>query len=347
MTDHQCVCQSAVRRLALIIGDAADQCDEFQEMVERFAMDWHSELGVAVVQVGPGCAFTGAAEVSDLLSGVLGSEATHQVRAAWLNPGPVETQMATLLRAETLAAFAPSRDSPLADLLDRRAISTWFQPIFDRDTRVWGYECLMRAHDEQGNLISPAQLISWARQDNLLFMLDRICREVHIANAARVNNGGTSYFLINFLPSVIYRPEFCLRTTVAALEKTTLPANQVCFEVVETEAIDDNHHLQEILDFYRAAGFRVALDDLAAGYSSLSLLADLDPDFVKIDLQVVQNTLTSEAYRNVCRGIVELGRRQNKQVLAEGIETEEQHAFLLDLGVDLFQGFLLGRPQPQ
>lgn len=347
MAEHKCTCQSAVRRLALVIGDAAADSDEFDELLRRFDMAWHADLKVAVVTVGPGATFAGAAEVSDLISGVLGRDALHRIKAAWLDAGEVEEQLVKLLRASSLADLAPAQDSPLATILDRRAIDTWFQPIFDRGGATWGFECLMRARDEAGDTISPAQLIAWARQDNLLFMLDRVCREVHIANADRVDDGEGYHFLINFLPSVIYRPEFCLRTTVAALKRTNLPPERICFEVVESESVTDHAHLREILAFYREAGFRVALDDVGSGYSGLSLLADLEPDLVKIDRSLVQRVLDSSAHADICRSIAELGRRQGKQVLAEGIETAEQCAHMLDMGVDLFQGFHLGRPAPR
>lgn len=132
--------------------------------------------------------------------------------------------------------------------------------------------------------------------------------EIHIARAAASEAGTDHLFLINFLPSVIYEPEFCLRTTVSAIEGTGLRPEQIIFEVVETEAIEDHDHLRDILCYYRNNGFGVALDDLGCGYSGLSLMADLDPDLIKIDRGVVARADESEGHAEVCRAIIGLAR---------------------------------------
>jgi EAL domain-containing protein (putative c-di-GMP-specific phosphodiesterase class I) len=342
----RCICQSAVRPLALVFGRLADENEEIGEMVRRFDLEWHPDLNTARVDVGPGTAFAGPAEVSELVSGIVGAEQAGQVRATWLDTRPLAEQAGTLLRAESLDAFAPRRDSPLAGILDERRIETWFQPILDRDGAVWGHECLMRAHDAAGNLINPGQMIEWAQQENLLFMLDRVCRETHIHNADAAGFPDHHKFLINFLPSVIYKPEFCLRTTVNALEQTHLSASRIIFEVVETEQVRNHDHLREILEFYRNAGFGVALDDLAAGYSGLTMLAELQPDLVKIDRHLVTRAVESTSHAEICQSVIDLGRRRGRPVLAEGVETEAEHTCMRDMGVDLFQGFLFGRPAP-
>jgi len=343
---HDCHCRTANRPLGVVFGALADQHVEVRDLAERFAAEWREDLGTAVFQVGPDCRFAGAGEVCDLLRAVLGAEATRQVRAAWLQSGSLEQQTARLLRAEPIERLAPQADSPLAAILERRRLETWFQPVLDRDARVWGYECLMRARDEEGAPISPARIFEWAERENLLFMLDRVARETHIASAHAARVPDHVRFLINFQPTVIYEPEFCLRTTFEALRGTGMPPGRFIFEVVETEKVRDHAHLRSILDYYRSAGFGVALDDVASGYSGLSLMADLDPDLIKIDRALVERAADSAVHADICRSLVELARRNEKQVLAEGIETEEQYQLMCELGVDLFQGFLFGRPDP-
>lgn len=346
MASHECICQTTTRRMGLVLGNLCEEYDEIATMVERFGVDWDTELATVVFEVGPDTAFAGPAEVLDLLTGIIGPENVGRVRATWLGREPLASQLQILMRAESLTGFAPARTSPLAGILERREITTWFQPILDRAGSVWGYECLMRAFTAEGETISPGQLIAWARQENLLFMLDRVCRETHIASAAAAAADEDIHFLINFLPSVIYRPEFCLRTTVAALKGTHLLPERVIFEVVETEEVEDHTHLREILQYYRDAGFKFALDDMGAGYSGLTLLADLDPDLVKIDRQLVRRAVDSPGHAEICRAIVDLGQRQAKQVLAEGVETEQEYALMQSLGADLYQGYLFGRPAP-
>ncbi|MDZ7828310.1 MAG: EAL domain-containing protein [Halofilum sp. (in: g-proteobacteria)] len=344
---HECQCHSADRPLALVFGSLAETREEVGELVERFAADWSDELATAVIRVGPGERFAGAGAVNDLLLAVLGPDATRQVRATWLDPGPLEGQMSRLLRAESIEKLCPGGDSPLAGILERRELETWFQPVLDRDGATWGFECLMRARDDNGEPISPAKIFEWAGRENLLFMLDRVARETHIASAHAVDVPGHVRFLINFQPTVIYEPAFCLRTTFEALKETGMAPGRFIFEVVETEQVDDHERLREILDYYRDAGFGVALDDVASGYSGLSLMADLEPDLIKIDRALVARTAESAGHADICASLVQLARRTDKQVLAEGIETDAQHRLMCELGVDLFQGFLFGKPAPE
>ncbi len=343
---HSCACQSSRRRIGLVFGRLVDQNPELAGAIERFGWAWDDDLGTAVAEVGPGTRFDGVAGIFDLVAGLVGERDTREIRATWLDDTALREQTRRLLRAEPITEFVPRQDSPLAGLLEARALETWFQPVVDAETEaIVGHECLVRAHHpDDGRLIPPGELIGWAREENLLFMFDRVCREIHIARAAASGAGPDHLFLINFLPSVIYEPEFCLRTTVSAIEGTGLRPEQIVFEVVETEAIEDHDHLRDILCYYRKNGFGVALDDLGAGYSGLSLMADLDPDLIKIDRGVVARADRSEGHAEVCRAIVGLARSRGRRVLAEGIETAAQRDFMRSLGVDMMQGYFFGRP---
>ena len=346
---HECACRTSTRRLGLVFGRLVEEFPELGTAIERFDWGYEPRFRAAAVDVGADCRFGGPAAVFDLLAGMVGERNAGSVTAAWIERGPLAEQAAQLLQGEPLQAFCPAQDSPLAELLEHRRLESWFQPVVGADgVTVHGHECLVRAHDPaDGRLINPGRLIEWAQRENLLFMFDRVCRETHIAEAAASGAPADHLFLINFLPSVIYEPEFCLRTTVAALEGTGLRPEQIVFEVVETEKIGDSDHLRRILAYYRDNGFGVALDDLGAGYSGLSLMADLDPDLVKIDRALVGRADASEGHLDTCRAIVDLARRRGRRVLAEGIETAEQRDLMRDLGVDLMQGFFFGRPAPE
>ncbi|MDZ7748579.1 MAG: EAL domain-containing protein [Halofilum sp. (in: g-proteobacteria)] len=137
---------------------------------------------------------------------------------------------------------------------------------------------------------------------------------------------GRERFPVDFLPTGIYRPARCLRTTVEALRGTGRDPDQVIFEVVETGAVEEREHLRTILGYYRDNGFGVALDDLAAGYSGLALRAGLDPDRVRIDREIVGRAPESEGHADVCRAVIDCAHERGREVLAEGIETEAQRA---------------------
>jgi EAL domain-containing protein (putative c-di-GMP-specific phosphodiesterase class I) len=232
-------------------------------------------------------------------------------------------------------------------ILREHRLETWYQPIVSAaDGALWGYECLMRGRDADGSLIFPDRLIAWSRQEDLTFLLDRVCRETHLRNAAAHLAGGDLQILINFMPTAIYDPQFCLATTVAAAKAGGLDPGRIIFEVVETEHVADLGHLKTILDYYRRSGFRAALDDLGSGYSGLAMLGDLDPDLIKIDRHLIARAVGSPMHRSICAALAQLGRDHGKLVLAEGIETVEERDLLGGLGVDLFQGYLFGRPAP-
>jgi EAL domain-containing protein (putative c-di-GMP-specific phosphodiesterase class I) len=348
MKNPNCDCASDERSLVLLSGNLATDYPELLTFGKEPGWQTFVELGAVRVELGTGCAMSGAAEVVSFLRGVLDQPRLEVLRAAWVSrQKPLEEQLASLLHAGPLLGMVASDSSPLLDMLQTRRLETWFQPILVADTEsVWGYECLVRGRTKQGVLVYPDQIIGWAKQENLTFMMDRICRETHLQNAAAYLGDKDVNVLINFMPTAIYNPEFCLKTTVAAATKGGLSPERIIFEVVETEQIKDMSHLRGILDYYRKMGFRVALDDVGSGYSGLAVLADLDPDLIKIDRQLICKAVESGMHRSICDSLVQLGKAHGKLVLAEGIETVEEKELLAGMGVDLFQGYLFGRPAP-
>lgn len=347
-----CDCQSGNRTLVLLAEDLHDDFTDFFSLETKDNWAFHQEFGVIEIEVGSGKRFSGAHEVFNFLRAVVPDETRLQgMRAAWLDRRQRLTQQLLRLGAEAqpLSRFESSDEgaTELLDVLRHRRIESWFQPVVEaRGGRVWGYECLMRGRRLDGALISAPQLLEWAQQENLKFMLDRVCRETHLENAGRLGAGPDCRFLINFLPTAIYQPEYCLRTSLAAMRRSGLEPRQVIFEVVESEKIDDPPHLHRILEYYRRHGFGIALDDMGSGYAGLALLGDLQPDLIKIDRAIVARAVDSKTHLNICSSLVRLGRDNGQLVLAEGVETETEVALMESLGVDLMQGFYFGRPAP-
>lgn len=120
--------------------------------------------------------------------------------------------------------------------------------------------------------------------------------------------------------------------------------DRLVFEVVESHAVADADHLLGILEYYRSMGARVALDDVGAGYSSLTLLAQVRPEVVKLDKALVQ-ALPDAGATAVVRAVTALAHELGAVVVAEGIETEVTRDLVRDLGADLGQGWLFGRPE--
>ena len=216
-----------------------------------------------------------------------------------------------------------------------------FQPIVQpKSGGVFAYEALIRGTEGQ----SAASILSAVDAVNR-YAFDQACRVTAIEAAAALGLAATNALLsINFLPNAVYEPEACIRATLRAAERTGLPTSSLMFEVTEAEQVSNPAHLRHILHSYKEMGFTVAIDDFGAGHSGLSLLADFQPDLVKLDMGLVRGIDADWARRVIVGGLVRICADLHVRVVAEGIETEAEHRALLDLGVTMFQGFLFARP---
>ncbi|MBS3896735.1 EAL domain-containing protein [Silanimonas sp.] len=213
-----------------------------------------------------------------------------------------------------------------------------FQPIVNvEDNTVFAYEALVRGPAGE----SAASIFAQVNDSNR-YRFDQTCRCTAIELASRL--GMSTALSINFLPNAVYRPELCIRTTLEAAETFGFPIERIIFEITEGEKIEDQRHLRNIVDYYRSSGFRTAIDDFGAGYSGLNLLAEIGADIIKIDLALVRDIHKHAAKKAIVRGICSVAADLGTTVIAEGIEQSEELAVLRELGIRLFQGYLLARP---
>ena len=231
----------------------------------------------------------------------------------------------------------------IIQIIKDQRIKTLFQPIIDvRNNEIYGYEALNRGILSDGSLMHPGTLFGKAKELELLFNLDRICREASIKAASRQNI--KSKIFINFIPTAIYQPELCLKSTLQTLEDEHIDPRQVVFEVVESEKVIDYDHLNKILNYYRNKGFSVALDDIGSGYSNVEFLLNLRPDYMKIDMSIIRGIDKNPEQQLIFKELVKHGRMLNQKILAEGIETAEEYCFIKSQDIDLVQGFYFGKP---
>lgn len=230
-------------------------------------------------------------------------------------------------------------------ILRHESLVTYFQPIVRvSDGTVAAHECLTRGIRSDGTLYPPNQMFQTARRTDTLNNLDRQCRMAALRRAHE--KGLPGMIFINFTPSAIYNPEFCLADTIARAEELKLDPSRVVFEVVESDRIEDVEHLLRIFEYYKRKGFKIALDDVGSGYSSLNLLVRLRPDVIKIDRELVQDIDKEPLKRVICQSLVRIARSIDAEVLAEGIETPDEYRTIQDLNFDLAQGYLIGKPTP-
>ncbi|TQN44215.1 EAL domain-containing protein (putative c-di-GMP-specific phosphodiesterase class I) [Blastococcus colisei] len=267
---------------------------------------------------------------------------TEAVRVVTDPPADGAPLTARLLTAPTLAVELARRGVTVeVGVLAEAELWSVYQPIVSlADRSVVAHEALLRGVVD-GREVGGGDLFFVAEQAGWLHRLDRIGRESAIAGA--VPWLGDDDLFVNFNPTSIYRPQVCLVGTERVVHDTGIAPEQLVFEVVESHAIADRGHLVSILDHYRSLGWRVALDDVGAGWSSLSLLAAVRPDVVKLDKRLVQE-LPDDGARTVLKAVTELAHQLGAVVVAEGIETERLAEEVTALGADLGQGWLFGRP---
>jgi EAL domain-containing protein (putative c-di-GMP-specific phosphodiesterase class I) len=265
------------------------------------------------------------------------------IRAVFV-PGNRSPKLSDLFEADSLARVnARSRAGQLAETLGVH-LTTVFQPIVDAQTLdVFGYEALLRT-TPGAPLDGVDEIFRVARAADLLPQTDLSARKSAIACAGGI--GSSAHLFINFMPSSIYDPKSCLRSTIAALDEAGIDHERVIFEVVESDEVEDPSYLIDILRAYRNAGFKVALDDLGSGFASLNLLHVLRPDFVKLDIALVRD-IDSDPFKAMLGSkLIEASHALGMTVVAEGIETAEEFAWLRESGAHLLQGFYLARPAP-
>ena len=229
-------------------------------------------------------------------------------------------------------------------IIETANVRTFFQPIIHVKTgKIYGYEALSRGVYPDGSLMNPKMLFQQAKEMDLLFFLDRICREASIRSAAQQKI--KSKIFVNFIPTAIYEPTLCLQSTVRILSEVDIQPEQVIFEVVESEKVLDFEHLNTILDYYKEQGFSTALDDVGSGYADTQALLKLQPNYMKIDRSIIHNIHLNNASQNLLDQYIFEGMKMKAIILAEGVETIEEYNYLKTKAIDLMQGYFFGKPQ--
>lgn len=249
-----------------------------------------------------------------------------------------------LLRADDLDVFCRKLETGwFEQALAADTFTFYYQPIVDiTGGEVFAHECLVRLESER--LYEGGEIIDAMLVRGEVHRFDSYCRQKAIRSAARQHRAGQKVF-INFQPSSIYDPAHCLRSTLAALSETHLTAEDIVFEVVETEEVRQLGHLKRIAEYYRAQRFGFALDDAGAGANTLAMVQALRPDYVKLDKSLTRNIGRSDL--SDLRPMLDQAHALGCRVIAEGVESNEMAAALAGLGVTLMQGWHYGRPSPQ
>jgi diguanylate cyclase (GGDEF)-like protein/PAS domain S-box-containing protein len=222
-----------------------------------------------------------------------------------------------------------------------------YQPIVDLvDGRVTGAEALVRWRQPSGRLLSPADFIPLAEETGLIaaigdWVIEQVCRQSRTWREMGLNLS----LSFNVSPRQLWQPEAVPRL-LAEVEAADAIAATLVVEITESTAMRDPDRTQRVLDELHEAGLRLAIDDFGTGYSSLSRLRELPVDVLKIDRRFVRDVPRDPDASSMVKAIVGLSQSLSMQPLAEGIETEEQRQYLVELGCPVGQGFLFSEPVP-
>jgi EAL domain-containing protein (putative c-di-GMP-specific phosphodiesterase class I) len=258
-----------------------------------------------------------------------------------------ELNFQSILGAKTLQRYVNLiEDKEFFDIINKSSLTSYFQPIVRAsDKSIYGYEALIRGVKENGELMFPDELFKKSTRNDLNFKLDRMCRESALKTAAVKKI--TQKVFINFLPTAIYDPEFCLKSTVKWAKQLEFDPKNIIFEVVETESVKDKEHLNKILNYYKKQNYAIALDDVGEGYSSLNMLVDIHPDIIKIDRNIIRNIDKEDLKQSTYKALYTLAKENNIEVLAEGVETRYELEMIESIGVDYIQGYYYAKPSAE
>lgn len=236
------------------------------------------------------------------------------------------------------AAWSPAEDRrSLRQLFDRALQSIWmaYQPVFSmKEKRIFSYEALLRT--EEPTMANPCVFLSAAERLNQMAELGRIVRN---RVATEVPRSPARFAFVNLhgsdlLDEHLYDPG-------SPLSKV---ADRVVLELTERVSLASVPEIEARVDRLRTLGFRIALDNLGAGHSDLVSFTVVKPDFVKYDMSLVRGIDSSPTRRKVISTMTALFAGMEVKVVATGVETQSECSTLVELGVDLMQGYLFARP---
>lgn len=213
-----------------------------------------------------------------------------------------------------------------------------FQPIVNvRTGKIEAFEVLVRGANGE----SAAQVFQKVHKSNMYY-LDETIRIKAIPFA--VDLGVSCDLNLNFLPGSLEVSKTAISSIIEVSEQFNFPIDHIVLEVTETEIINDMTWFSRAVNHYRNFGIKFAIDDFGSGYSGLNLLAEFQPDSIKIDMSLVRNIDSHGPRQAIVRGIIRTCQDLGIDIVAEGVETDNEYQWFWEEGVELFQGYFFSKP---
>jgi len=227
----------------------------------------------------------------------------------------------------------------LRKIIDEKDLKTLYQPIVNLDTRKpIGYEALTRG--PAGSFLENAiNLFTLASEENMFAELDQICLTLAAKRANFMS--GDSLLFLNTDAIVLDNAYF---RNFEFLKDSKIEPSQICVELTERTCIRNFNKTSIDLAYYKSRGLKIAIDDVGEGYASLKSVAELMPEFIKVEMSLVRDIDKDNVKHTLVQVITELAKKINSHVIAEGVETKEELKTITSLGVEYGQGYLFARP---
>ncbi|SEG78784.1 PAS domain S-box-containing protein/diguanylate cyclase (GGDEF) domain-containing protein [Marinobacterium lutimaris] len=322
------------------IDAVRNYCDDIIELLAQ-----PLDIGTHQIQVTVSVGITLLGVDAVDVSGLLRNADLAMYRAKHVGRNTYQFYSAEM-NAEAHRALTLEHD--LRQALDRGELKLVYQPQIDlKSGALVGIEALLRWNHPQEGPISPAEFIPMAEETGLIVSIGRWVLLQACRHAAKLRQHLDAPFRVAVNLSARQFDDLGLAATVkSVLEETELPASFLELEITEGLMIDNYSNSLMLLHKLRDLGITLAIDDFGTGYSSLSYLKKMPVQVLKIDRSFVQDLPDDRDDLAITSTIILMARQLGLQVLAEGIETSEQHQFLLNSGCPVGQGFLFDRPLP-
>ncbi len=235
----------------------------------------------------------------------------------------------------------------ILELLDGNSLTAHYQPIFSaKDGAVYGYEALTRIIGDKSN-IDIGELFKKAILTKTISTLDVHCRGNALKQASALGiSGRNAHLFINVCPETLIDPAHNVGITDELADTWGIPKEKIILEITEESAIHNYNLFKQSITYYRNRGYKIAIDDFGAGHGGLKMLSIIEPDFVKIDRHFISDIDKAIIKSNLVDSIATACHRMGIKVIAEGIEQKEELEAVLNMGIELLQGFLLHKPSP-
>lgn len=236
----------------------------------------------------------------------------------------------------------------LNNIIDQEMLKIVFQPIVSlKNGIVLGYEALSRATYET-NFESIEDLFLMAKKENRLWELERLSREKTLEAAKSFMTPPFSKKLfMNVSPQIMKNEEFGWELSQFFHKEFRISPHNIIFEVTEKNIIDNLQGVQSTISQYKSDNYKFAIDDAGIEFSGLSAISDVEPNYIKLDMDLIRNIHLGSLQSAIVKGMVEYSKTANVKLIAEGIETYEELETVIKLGVPYAQGYYIQKPDEE